>query len=146
MLEFTLTLAGLLPFAAGYGMHWMMTAYPDVRLPYGLIGLAFLLLWGGIAFLAGIFARRTPLLSIACMNGVALLVLVLLVIQELVLGAYFSNAAGIWTQLYFLPLLQLGFSLTSWSSRVFAADAAACLLMVAVSYLGFWLGRRQSVT
>ena len=137
MLEFTLTLAGLLPFAAGYGMHWMMTAYPDVRLPYGLIGLAFLLLWGGISFLAGIFARRTPLLSIACMNGVALLVLVL--------GAYFSNAAGIWTQLYFLPLLQLGFSLTSWSSRVFAADAAACLLMAAVSYLGFWLGRRQSV-
>ena len=84
-------------------------------------------------------------MSIACMNGVALLVLVLLGIQELVLGAYFSNAAGIWTQLYFLPLLQLGFSLTSWSSRVFAADAAACLLMVAVSYLGFWLGRRQSV-
>ena len=145
MLEFTLTLAGLLPFAAGYGMHWMMTVYPDVRLPYGLIGLAFLLLWGGISFLAGIFARRTPLLSIACMNGVALLVLVLLGIQELVLGAYFSNAAGIWTQLYFLPLLQLGFSLTSWSSRVFAADAASCLLMAAVSYLGFWLGRRQSV-
>lgn len=83
MPELMLTLTGLLPFAAGYGMHWMMTAYPDVRLPYGLIGLAFLLLWGGIAFLAGIFARRTPLLSIACMNGVALLVLVLLVIQEL---------------------------------------------------------------
>lgn len=145
MLELALTLTGLLPFAAGYGMHWMMTAYPDLRLPYGLIGLVFLLLWGGIAFLAGIFARRNLLLAIACMNGVALVVLVLLGIQELVLGAYFSNASGVWTQLYFLPLLRLGFSLTSWSSRVFAADAAAWLLMAAVSHLGFWLGRRQSV-
>lgn len=79
------------------------------------------------------------------MNGVALVVLVLLGIQELVLGAYFSNAVGIWTQLYYLPLLQLGFSLTSWSSRVFTADAAAWLLMAAASYLGFRLGRRQSV-
>ena len=145
MLELALTLTGLLPFAAGYGMHWMMTAYPDLRLPYGLIGLVFLLLWGGIAFLAGIFARRSTSLTIVCMNGVALVVLVLLGIQELVLGAYFSNAAGVWTQLYFLPLLRLGFSLTSWSSRVFAADAAAWLLMVAVSYLVFLLGRRQSV-
>lgn len=145
MLELALTLTGLLPFAAGYGMHWMMTAYPDLRLPYGLIGLVFLLLWGGIAFLSGIFARRSTSLTIVCMNGVALVVLVLLGIQELVLGSYFSNAAGVWTQLYFLPLLRLGFSLTSWSSRVFAADAAACLLIAAVSYLGFWLGRRQSV-
>lgn len=145
MLEFALTLTGLLPFAAGYGMHWMMTENPDLRLPYGLIGLVFLLLWGGIAFLAGIFARRRPLLEITCMNGAALVVLVLLGIQELVLGAYFSNAAGVWTQLYFLPLLRFGFSLTSWSSRVFAADAAAYLLMAAAAYLGFWLGRRQSV-
>lgn len=113
MPELMLTLTGLLPFAAGYGIHWMMTAYPDVRLPYGLIGLIFLLIWGGIAFLAGSFARRNPLAKIVCMNGVALVVLVLLGIQELVLGAYFSNAAGIWTQLYYLPLLQLGFSLSS---------------------------------
>ena len=145
MPELMLTLTGLLPFAAGYGIHRMMTAYPDVRLPYGLIGLIFLLIWGGIAFLAGSFARRNPLAKIICMNGVALVVLVLLGIQELVLGAYFSNAAGIWTQLYYLPLLQLGFSLTSWSSRVFTADAAAWLLMAAASYLGFRLGRRQSV-
>lgn len=78
-------------------------------------------------------------------DGVALVVLGTAGIHELVLGAYFSNAAGIWTQLYYLPLLQLGFSLTSWSSRVFTADAAAWLLMAAASYLGFRLGRRQSV-
>ena len=140
----TLTLAGLLPFAAAYGMNWAVMEYPDVLLPYSLIALVFLLIWGGIAYVAGIQGVRIGP-ALICMNGVALAVLVLLGMQELVLGAYFHNAAGIWTQLYFLPLLRFGFRLTGWSSRILAADAAAFLLMVAASYLGLWLGKRQEI-
>ena len=137
-----LVILGLLPFAAGGVMNHSMMAHPDTLPPFLLIGLLLLLGWGLISFFA---VRRggsveTVVLSL---NAVAALVLILLGVQELILGAYWMNAAGAWTQFFYLPLLNLGFTLTPWSHSVFPAYAASFILLAAASALGSLLGTRS---
>lgn len=137
-----LVILGLLPFAAGGVMNHSMMAHPDTLPPFLLIGLLLLLGWGLISFFA---VQRggnieTVVLSL---NAVAALVLILLGVQELILGAYWMNAAGAWTQFFYLPLLNFGFTLTPWSYSVFPAYAAAFLLLAAASAFGSALGKRS---
>lgn len=137
-----LVILGLLPFVAGGLMNHSMLAHPDTLPPFLLIGLLLLLGWGLISFFA---VRRGGCVEtvVLSLNAVAALVLVLLGVQELILGAYWTNAAGAWTQYFYLPLLNLGFTLTSWSHSVFPAYAAAFVLLAAASALGCVLGKRS---
>ena len=70
------------------------------------------------------------------LNLIAAFDLVLIGIQILVLHAYWLNGIGIWTQLFYLPVLNLGFCLTNWSHGVFPAYAAGFILMVGVTFAG----------
>ena len=87
-----LFLLGLLPFAVGGLMNWAMLAYPDVLPPFSLIAILFLLIWGAIAFFARPCVAGVRTLAV-CLNLAAGIDLILVGVQELVLGAYWSNPA-----------------------------------------------------
>ena len=85
-----LFLLGLLPFAVGGLMNWAMLAYPDVLPPFSLIAILFLLIWGAIAFFVRPRVAGVRTLAV-CLNLAAGINLILVGVQELVLGAYWSN-------------------------------------------------------
>lgn len=130
-----LLILGALPFAVGRIQDWYMSANLNSSLPYGVISLAFLSAWGLLAFLMNGNGKRTKQIVIF-LNLIAAFDLVLIGIQILVLHAYWPNGIGIWTQLFYLPVLNLGFCLTSWSHGVFSAYAAGFILMVGVTFAG----------
>ena len=132
---------GALPFLAGGIQNWYMLAHADSAFPYGLISLAALLAWGCIAFFLDKHYRMTRAIFIS-LNLIAAFDLLLVGIQELAFHAYWANGIGVWSQLFYLPILNLGFSLTSWSHSVFTAYAACFVLMAAVSFAGCKLSEK----
>lgn len=139
MRKLGLVLAGLTPFLFGGIQNWAMMKYMDAVMPFKLIGAGFLLLWLCFALALGTdWEKQTVFL----LNLPAFVVLLLIFVQEVILSAYWRNAAGMWTQLFFLPLLHTGFALTSWTHSVFPAYAASFALMVCASCLGCLLQRK----
>lgn len=130
-----LLILGALPFAVGRIQDWYMSANLNSSLPYGVISLAFLSAWVLLAFLMNGNGKRTKQIVIF-LNLIAAFDLVLIGIQILVLHAYWLNGIGIWTQLFYLPVLNLGFCLTNWSHGGFPAYAAGFILMVGVTFAG----------
>lgn len=132
---------GVLPFVLGGALNFFMVSYPDIMPPFQLLGILFLLLWGLIGF--GMKAHTASVKHcVLRLNLLALVVLCLLGIQEFVLKAYWPNFIGTWTQLYYLPLLPIGFGLTQWSHVVFSAYCVSFLLMLGASTAGCILRQR----
>lgn len=135
---------GFLPLGAGLLFERFILAYPPDQVPpFFLIGLLFLLLWGLLAFFAagreGHGLRAAILLNIP-----ALLFLVLNGVQILLLGAYWSNVLGHWSQLFFLPVLNLGSRLAFWLPSSFAHLIAAFVLMAGASLVGCRVRKKLS--
>jgi len=131
---------GALPFALGGILNWYLMNRMDAVLPYGAIGICFLLIWGGLGFLLN--GKGQTKKTVLFLNLVALLDLLLLGVQELILGKYWGNAIGTWSQLFYLPLVNLGARLTSWSHSMFAVYGVSFVLMVAVSLAGCKLRKK----
>ena len=130
-----LVILGAIPYLLGYAMNWYMMEHMDALLPFKWIAVLFLLFWGLLAFLCnrkGAHSKQVILF----LNLFAALNLVLLGVKEVILGAYWSNWLGLVTQFFYLPILNLGFGLSSWFSSVFVAYVVCFLLMVAFSYAG----------
>ena len=126
---------GFLPFVFGGLMNWYMMTNPNELPPFFLIAMGMLILWAVVSFfmMGRIQNEKKVVLSL---NGVAFIVLILLGVQEMVLQAYWMNPVGTWTQFFYLPLLRLGFTFTSWTPSMFFAYAASFLLMLLASVLG----------
>ena len=130
-----LVMLGALPFVVGAIQNWYMLTYMESLIPYGLISVFFLLVWGCIAFLLKGNHQRTRKI-VVFLNLIAVLDLLLIGVQELVFRAYWMNSIGLWSQLFYLPMVNLGFSLTTWSHSVFSAYVVSFILMVATSFAG----------
>ena len=126
---------GALPFVFGGVQNWYMITHMDSILPYTLIAFAVLLIWGLLAFFFNQDGTQTKRI-VVCLNLIAAVDLFLIGVQELILHSYWMNLIGAWSQFFYFPVLRFGFSLTSWSSRMFPAYAASFLLMVGTSLLG----------
>lgn len=126
---------GFIPFATGLIMQNWMDANPDILPPYTAIGLCFLLVWAGSAFLAKrcISDTKTVLIGLHC---IPCFVLLLLGVQELLLSRYFPNAIGVWTQCFYLPLLSIGSRLTPMFHTFFAVHCVCFLLMLGSAWIG----------
>ena len=136
-----LILLGALPFVFGGVQNWYMTTHMDSLLPYTLIAFAVLLIWGLLAFFFNHDGTRTKRI-VVFLNLIAAVDLFLIGVQELILHAFWMNLIGAWSQFFYLPVLRLGFSLTSWSPRMFPAYAASFLLMAGASILGCKLRKK----
>jgi len=134
MITLTITL-GALPFIVGGLQNWYMLSHADSLLPYRLISVFFLLVWGCIAFVLKGNHQRTKEIVIF-LNLIAALDLLLIGVQELIFHAYWMNSIGGWSQLFYLPMINLGFGLTNWSHSVFPAYVMSFALMVVASFVG----------
>lgn len=124
---------GLTPFLFGGFLNWIMLTFSNLVPNLILVAVMFLLMWFLFArILSGCVGRWAVLL----LNLPAFLVLILLGIQELYFGSYWLNFVGIWTQYFYLPLLNLGYALTTFFHRLTPAYCACFLIMAAVSALG----------
>lgn len=97
-----LIILGAIPYLLGYAMNWYMMEHMDALLPFKWIAVLFLLFWGLLAFLCnrkGAHSKRVILF----LNLFAALNLVLLGVQEVILGAYWSNSLGLITQFFIFP-------------------------------------------
>lgn len=145
MLIALLVAVGLLPFLLGGLLNWYIMTYTESLPPLFLIGVLFLVFWGVVAFFA-FRALGSVAKVVIPLNAVGFIVLFLVWIQEIVLHGYWQNAVGLWTQYYYLPLLQLGDFLPTLIFRgshlFFDAYAPAFLLMLAVSFAGCKIGKR----
>lgn len=135
-------IVGALPFVVGGIQNWYMRTYMDSILPYGMISVSFLIVWGCIGFLLNGNHQNTKRI-VVFLNLIAVIDLLLIGAQELIFHAYWMNSIGMWSQLFYLPMVNLGFSLTIWSHSVFPANVVSFILMVAASFAGCNLRERM---
>lgn len=97
---------GFLPLVVGFLQNAYMMARMDTLPPLMLIALGTLLLWGLLSYLT--FDGKSRVLSqTLAFNAASLLALALVLVQELLLGHYWPNWAGVASQFFFLPLINL---------------------------------------
>lgn len=130
-------LLGLIFFPLAFLLNaWMQSDSFPVTLLW-LFGVGALALWLGCGWLSFRLLgnqRQAFLLG----NSFPFLILLLVLFQEWVLGAYWPNLVGIAGQVYYLPVIKLGFSLTPMFHTVPPAYLVSFALLCAV----FWLGMK----
>lgn len=128
-------ITGAIPFVVGSILNRALIEQSDSVLPLILIGLLFLSFWGIVAFVFQNGMKNAKRVVVS-LNAIATIDLLLLGIQELVIHAYWGNVIGGWSQLFYLPVIKIGFLLTNWSHTVFSAYVVSFVLMIVVSVLG----------
>ena len=142
MLTGILLAMGLLPLLLGLLLNRCMMTLATVTPVFLGAAVLLLVLWAAVSFWAVrsgagagkvlLFQHLLPLLDLAFVG-----------FQNLVLGSYLPNAPGIWSQLYYLPLMDLGFRLTRGKVSMVLAYGACFLLLAAASLAGCCLGKKR---
>ena len=139
---------GLIPLALGWLLNYLMNVSSLFSGITGLIiAIALLFFWGLLAYETNRMDRSSFTHAFK-MNFIGLIMLVLVLIQELVLGSYWPNFIGVSSQFYFLPCLSVAFRIEGLFSLFFSlmqiwfSYALVYVLMFAVSYIGSRLRRR----
>ena len=144
-----LFLLGLIPFALGLLMNtWTMTNRDSI-LPLKLIGIGFLIFWTALGFMTSKF-ERTPLKASMSIHLPSFLILLSIMYQEIIVGKYFSNLFGLFSQLYYLPLINLissiesiFLSLTPWRIYFWTTSLMSFLVMVFCYHLGVHIRNKK---
>lgn len=135
-----LTVLGCLPLAVGRVLNDAMmnglTAGHHLWLP----GFGLLAVWVLLGF-AGRALSGSTKLTLLSLNAVPFLVLVLIGVQELIRHAYWFNAVGMNTQIFYLSLIKISFDLARWSHTMFPVYCTAFGLLVLAAFLGCRLHR-----
>lgn len=141
MKKIILVVIGLLPFPVGYFMNYLIMSdtFFNKALPYGTIGLVFLLCWFLLGKVLSPLADTIKKASILA-HSVALLVLILNLFQVIILKQYWANHVGVATQFYFLPLLNISFTLTP----MFHSLSVVYIVSFSLMCVSFYLGCRTS--
>lgn len=107
-----LLLLGILPLPLGYALNFVILSLPSSSILLSAVSIGFLLLW--VLLARRVSAREgRPIVQALLLSAFGLLMLLLVLYQELVMGRYWLNLLGAAPQLYFLPLLSLGFTLSN---------------------------------
>ena len=104
--------AGILPLIVGWIFHFLLLYSPLPIWFYRLAGLALLAGWAYLSYRLSDFGKN-PVLQAFFLSAFGLLMLVLALYQEIGMGQYWLNLAGVSTQLYFLPVLTFAASVTA---------------------------------
>jgi hypothetical protein len=130
-----LTVLGCLPLPVGRALNDAMmndlTANHHLWLP----GFGLLAVWVLLG-LAGRALSGSTKLTLLSLNAVPFAVLVLIGVQELIRHAYWFNAVGTNTQMFYLPLIKISFDLARWSHTMFPVYCTAFCLLVLAAFLG----------
>lgn len=139
-----LFLIGFIPLPLGYIMNRLMVSvYYDKVLPYGAIGIVFLIAWFvlGLATYNFIISDREAIVIVHLFGFVDLL---LILFQEVILKNYWFNQIGTATQFFYLPLVNVAEAFTFFSSRIYWTYVVAFVLMCAAFTLGRKIKTRRT--
>lgn len=103
---------GILPLILGFLLNRLMWTLPITGFISISLGLLLLLAWGYCSFKLS-NPIKSPILQAFLMCAFGLLILVLVLYQEIIRGAYWGNVIGLGTQVFFLPWLSLAFTVIS---------------------------------
>ena len=149
LLRVLLILLGVLPLPLGYLLNYAMWHFSLSGTLLTGVNLLLLLLWGCLAYWFS-SPKGNPLLQALLLCSVGLVVLVLVLFQEVVLERYWFNSVGIGSQMFFLPFISLGFtvsnplaSLLMSPIRMWPGYVAAWLLMLAAAWVGCYRKQRR---
>jgi len=135
---------GLIPFALGGLLQWILSLNNFLLAPASLIviSLVTLLIWGILAYLIKPYIKSTTKVMLG-MHVIPLIVLLLHGIQGPILHQYWPNFFGLLTQIYYLPLVRIGSLLTSWfGTTMFITCLVSFLLMVLSAFVGCKLNKK----
>ena len=139
-----LVLIGFIPLLlfGHYLHHLLMTTFFYREAPFFLISVAVIAAW----FVFGIISVKlvgSKKEAVLLLNASAFVVLMLILFQEWVLGSFWLNQVGLTTQMFYLPVVRLGFLISKVIPRFILpigsfgiASAFAFLFMLGASYLG----------
>ena len=135
---------GLIPFALGGLLQWILTLNNFLLAPATLliISLVTLLIWGVLAYLIKPYIKSTKNVMLG-LHAVPLIILLLNGIQGPILHQYWPNLFGLLTQIYYLPLVRIGSLLTAWfGTNMFIICLVSFLLMVLTAFAGCKLNKK----
>ncbi len=130
--KFVILLLGCSPFMIGRLCDWAIFNIPAY--PHLLISVLMLLFWAYLSIFT-LKLMNNNKKALLLLNTPAIVNLLLVIVQEWIFGAYWMNYIGIYSQLFFLPLIGLGFRLVPWAHSVPPAYIAAFFLMALTSFL-----------
>ena len=137
-----LLLLGMLPLAVGYLRNYLLMLLP---FPLFFGSLVPLLLW---AWLSGKMADLSEniWMQALLLNAFGLLMLLLTLLQELLLGGYWQNVLGLFSQVFFLtglPLASVLLRPLTATQALWPFYLASWLFLFLLSLAGIWLTRRR---
>lgn len=130
-----LVVLGVLPLAFGWTVQYGLADEARFSLFLRLPGFGLLAVWVLLG-LAGRALSGSTKLTLLSLNAVPFAVLVLIGVQELIRHAYWFNAVGTNTQMFYLPLIKISFDLARWSHTMFPVYCTAFCLLVLAAFLG----------
>ncbi len=136
MKKLMLFFIGFIPLPLGYIMNYIiMAVYYDKVLPYGAIGIIFLIAWFGLGLITYHLADSDKE-AIVIVHLVAFVDLLLILFQEVVLKHYWYNQIGIATQFFYLPLVNIAGKFAFFFHRIYWIYVVAFAFMCIAFYLG----------
>jgi len=141
MITVLLVILGALPYFFGGLLYWYMTIHPETGWVFPAAAAFTLAVWAVISFLAFRFTDRISRVVIP-LNFIPFVDLVLVAVQILILKSAWPNVIGTYTSLFYLPVMEVGFALVSWTNSMFWAYLASFVLLAAASFAGCQL-RKQ---
>lgn len=140
--------AGLLPWLAGELVNRTLLLIPIPMLLWNIVLLG---LWG---FLGYVLARpgRSVWVQAGLMHLFGVVMLVLYLVQQLVIGAWWPGILGGAPRLYFTPALQLGMYVVKpfivlpeiiTMNLFWPAYVVSFGILIAVCLAGAWIGKRR---
>ncbi|MDF2485652.1 MAG: hypothetical protein K0R46_1820 [Herbinix sp.] len=131
-------ITGFTPFLIGYGLNLIvLKSGSEVAFVFDIYTIMFFLFWGLMGFVFSKFTSSNVYTLVIC-HLPALLVLLLILIQELINKQYWHNYLGVVTQFFYLPTIRISFKITGLLSmhKMWETYIISFLLMIAVFYLG----------
>lgn len=133
---------GWTPLLAGTVMNEMIMADLGILPPFLAVAVGTLLVWALFGALTVVLKEKRS--SLLLLDLPAAIVLLLVLYQELAMQQYWGNAVGMGTQLFYLPVLGVGFRLTAGITHTMSpVYVLSFLLLCAASLLGRLLGERR---
>ena len=140
MKKMLLVLIGLIPFVLGFVMNSWLMDNPDSILPFKLIGILFLGFWVLVGFLTYKYDKK-PYPSSLIIHLPALFVLFLIMYQDMVLEQFWPNFIGWVTQFYYLPLINISSSISSFMiTGGYVQMYALCIVGFLLMYGSYYVG------
>lgn len=134
-------ITGFTPFLIGYGLNLIVLKLgSEVALVFDIFTIMFFLYWGLLGFVLSKLTSSKVSTIVIC-HFPALLVLLLILIQELINKQYWINNLGVATQFFYLPTVRISSKITGFLSmhKMWETYIISFVLMIAVFYLGCYI-------